>query len=155
MSGSDIAQIIDYTAQIAAGIEGIKSVAATGQGFYEDPLRPGQKIEAADAGPATPYAHWSEVPAAPPVTWESQDGTVEISWTIPMRLWLPKADKEARRTALPFYDRYLRAFVTDPELNGGTLALRSQIARFHIGGDKDWSWLDVGLLVVERVNYAP
>lgn len=152
-TSSRIADIVDYTAVIAAGIEGVKVVAAAGQGYYDDPLRPGQKIAAAPEANTNPYTHWSEVPSAPEIMWVSQQGGVELTWTIPMRLWLPKTNAEARRTALPFYDRYLRAFVLRPTIDG--LALRSAVSRFVIGGDKDWSWLDTGLMVVERVTYVP
>lgn len=153
---SNIALIVDYTAAVAASIPGVVGVAGSGQGTVDDPLRPGQKIAAAGSNPSAPYTHWSEVPGAPPVEWVSQSGTVEIAWTIPMRLWLPAEDGEARRAALPFYDGYLRAFVRDPFLGAypGNLALRTEVARFAIGGDKNWSWLDVGLRVWERVNYA-
>jgi len=156
MQSSNIATIIDYTAAMAAGIPGMQAVAASGQGVVDDPLRPGQKIATAPAAPSTPFTHWSEVPGAPAVMWVSQSGTVELTWTIPMRLWLPKTDEDARRTAMPFYDHYLRAFVSDPFLGAypDNLALRSELTGFSIGGDKDWSWLDVRLVVVERVNYG-
>lgn len=151
MSGSQIVKIVDYTAMVAAGIEGVKAVAASGQGETDDPLRPGQFIQAANSNPVAAFTHWSEVPGAPPVEWVSQTGTVELAWNIPMRLWLPPADGEARRLALPFYDGYLRAFILDHRL--GDLVLRSEVARFSIGGDSNWSWLDVGLRAWERVNY--
>lgn len=156
VTASSIDRIVDYTAWIAASVEGVKMVFGTGQGQTDDPLRPGHKIQTAPVNPAAPFAHWSDVPDAPSVEWVSQDGTVELTWRIPMRLWLPKTDEEARRVAMPFYDRYLRAFARDPFFGERpyNLAKTSNIAHFHIGGDKDWSWLDVGLLVVERVNYA-
>lgn len=157
MGSSDINVIIDYTASIAASVPGVKAVAGSGSGNVDDPLRPGHKIVTAEANPVTPFLHWSEVPGAPPVEWVSQNGTVEISWHVPMRLWLPHSSSEARRLALPFYDGYLRAFTRDPFLGDRTiqadLALRTAIVKFAIGGDANWSWLDVGLLVVERVNY--
>lgn len=154
MSGaSNVGLIVDYTAKVAAGIEGVKSVAASGQGVYDDPLRAGQKIAAALDDPTAAFSHWSELPGAPPVEWVSQSGTVELTWYVPMRLWLPKSStEEVRRLALPFYDRYIRAFVLDRTL--GDLVLRTQVSRFAIGGDKDWSWLDVGLTAVERVSYV-
>ncbi len=150
-SQSNIERIIDFTAVVAAGIPGVKTVAASGQGYYDDPLSPGQKIQAAGETPTTVYTHWSEVPSAPPVEWVSQSGTVELMWTIPMRLWLPKTNLEARRTALPFYDGYLRAFIINWRLDDQVL--RSNVSKFMIGGDKDWSWLDIGLVAVERVTY--
>lgn len=157
MGASDIEVIIDYTASVAASIPGVKAVFGSGSGGVDDPLRPGHKVATSESNPVAAYSHWSEVPSAPPVQWVSQTGTVEISWNVPMRLWLPHSPNEARRLALPFYDGYLRAFVRDPYLGdrtiGADLALRTEIARFAIGGDANWSWLDVGLIVVERVNY--
>lgn len=154
--GSNIARIIDYTAVIAGGIEGVKSVCGSGQGFYEDPLRSGYKIEPCPSTNKSLFAHWSGAPAAPAVEWVSQSGTVELTWVIPMRLWLPKTDEEAIRAAMPFYDRYLAAFVANYRLDDGDqkLVLRSHIAHFRIGGSPEWSWLDVGLQVVERTSYG-
>jgi len=149
--GSNIGQIIDYTASLAGRIEGVKSVAGSGSGLVDDPIRVGRKIDVCGFTPVTAYAHWSDVPGAPPIEWVSQSGTVELTWTIPMRLWLPKDAGEARRVGLPFYDRYLQAFIRDFRL--GDLVLRSSLATFEIGGDKDWSWLNVGLVAVERVSY--
>lgn len=156
MGSSDINQIVDYTAAIAAGIDGVKIVLGSGSGLVDDPLRPGKRIATAGSDPAAAFTHWSDVPTAPAVEYVGQTGTVELSWMVPMRLWLPKTDEEARRVILPFYDRYLRAFLSDPFLGErpDNLATRTEIAHFRPGGDKDWSWLDVGLLVVERVNYA-
>lgn len=149
---SDIAQIIDTTAAIAAGIEGVVAAFGAGTGLVEDPLRVGRQIQTAESNPVAAYTHWSEVPAAPGVTWLTQNKTVEVMWTVPMRLWLPHDPAAARLAAIPFYDRYLGAFVRDNTLGG--LANRTHIARFAIGGDKDWSWLDVGLVVVEIINYG-
>lgn len=153
---SKIERIVDFTARIAGGIDGIKSVSASGQGYYDDPLRPGQKIAVAGVEPKEPYSHMSDIPAAPMVKYVNQSGGVELTWHVPMRLWLPKTDDDARRTGLPFYDRYLRAFLLNYYLNDGTenLALRTELTGFRPGGDKDWSWLDIQLTVVERVEYA-
>lgn len=157
MESSNIDQIVDYTAAVAATITGVKAVFGSGSGQVDDPLRPGHKVATAESNPTAAFTHWSDVPSAPNVQWVSQTGTVEIAWNVPMRLWLPKTDDVARRAALPFYDRYLRAFVRDRYLGDPTtdsnLALRTELARFAIGGDANWSWLDVHLIVVERVNY--
>ena len=153
MSSSEIDKIIDYTAAVAARIAGVQSAWGAGLGEVEDPLRPGQPIAAAPSRPTDPYSHWSDCPSAPPVEWVSQNFTVELTWTIPMRLWLPKGDlAEARRAALPFYDRYLRAFTLDWQLGG--LVLRSRLTKFAPMGDPDWTWLDMSLTAVERVNYS-
>jgi hypothetical protein len=152
MSHSEIERIVDYTAAVAGRIEGIKATFGAGIGATEDPLRPGQPIAAAPGKPTAALTHWSDCPDAPPVQWVSQEGTVELTWTIPMRLWFARADlADVRRMSLPFYDRYIEAFVLDRTLGG--LALRTQVTRFNTGGDANWSWLDIGLMVVERVNY--
>lgn len=153
---SKIERIVDYTCVLAAGIRDIRSVAGAGQGYYDDPLRPGQKIAVAGVEPKEIYSHFSDVPAAPMVKYVNQSGTVELTWMVPMRLWLPKTDDDARRGALPFYDRYLEKFLLNYYLNDGdeNLALRTELSGFRPGGDKDWSWLDVQLTVVERVTYA-
>lgn len=150
---SIIEQIVDYTAVLAATeIEGLVAVAAIGTYGYDDPLRAGHKIATAQEKPGSAMTHWSEAPGAPPVKRVSQDGWVEIDWTIPMRLWLPKQTEAARRAAIPFYSRYLEAFYNDPRLSN--LVLRSEITRFEIGGDQDWSWLNIGLTAVERVQFG-
>ena len=154
MSGSNIASIVDYTAALVGReVSGVKSVWGAGQGVYDDPLHPGHKIQPAGGNPREPFTHWSELPDAPVITWETQSGTVRIDWKLPMRLWLPKADlAETRRVALPFYDRYLRAFVLDPRLGG--LALGMTDFTFDHGGDDDWAWLGFGLTIAELVNYG-
>lgn len=152
MGKSDIDQIVDYTAAVAGKIEDVVATFGAGLGLVDDPLRMGQKIATAESNPVVPFSHWSEIPGAPGVTWLTQNKTVEVAWTIPMRLWLPHNPADARRMVLPFYDRYLSAFARDNELGG--LVNRTHIARFAIGGDKDWSWLDVGLVAVEVINYG-
>lgn len=150
--GSDVMEIVDRTAAIAAEIPGVRATCAVGTGLVDDPLRPGQKIATAESNPVATYTHWSEVPSAPVVKWLTQNKTIEVSWNIPMRLYLPRSPEQARLAAIPFYDGYLRAFTVDNTIGG--LANRSYIAQFLIGGDKDWSWLDVGLIVVEIINYG-
>jgi len=150
---SNVALIVDYTAALAAGIAGVKSVAGAGQGDTDDPLRPGQKIVACGGNPSEPYQHWSELPDAPTVQWLTQNGTVELTWELPMRLWLPRTDLAVmRRNALPFYDGYLRAFIRDYLLGG--LVIRSEITHIQRDGDDDWTWLEIMLSLTEIVNYG-
>ena len=150
---SNIALIVDYTAAVAAGIEGVKSVAGAGQGETDDPLRPGYKIAACAGAPSEPYQHWSELPDAPSVQWLTQNATVELTWELPMRLWLPRGDfAMMRQMALPFYDGYLGAFIRDRLLSG--LVIRSEITHIERGGDDSWSWLEVMLTLTEVVNYG-
>ena len=151
---SQIADIVDYTAWRAGTfVAGLTSVAGAGQGIYSDPFRPGETIAAAPSNPVAPFSHWSELPTAPAIQYVTQSGTVEIAWTIPMRLWVSKAPiEDVRRTLLPFFDRYLAAFVPDPTLGG--LAVRSYIASFGVQGNDDWAWLAVSLVAVELVLYT-
>jgi hypothetical protein len=148
---SNIAAIVDYSAQVAAGIEGITAVFGVGQGTYDDPLRPGNTIAPCPNAPTSPYTHWSDLPDATDVTQVSQDGFSEYAWDLPMRLWLPISDMgNLRRLAMPFYQRYADAFLRDSTLGG--LALVTPTLKFAFGSDTKWAWLDVNLTVMELVN---
>jgi hypothetical protein len=158
---SNIARIVDYTAQRAAlvqglsiengSIVGVRSVYGAGQGLYADPLRPGAMIQPCPEKPSEPLQHWSKLPDAPTIEWVSQT-SAELTWTIPMTLWISPADAAtAAQVALPFYNGYLAAFATDPALGG--LCLVSTVKSFKPGGDSDWFWLDVELEVTELVSY--
>jgi hypothetical protein len=162
VSGSDIGEIIDYTAAVAARVQGVMlpngsvagvlSVAGAGQGVVDDPLRTGQKIAACGENPTEALQHWSELPDAPVITPDTQNGTIKVEWEIPMRLIMPRSDLATTRAVmLPFYDAYLRAFWTDRQLGG--LANLSYISRFERSGDSDWAWLEMTLHVVEYVTY--
>lgn len=149
---SQIAAIVDYTAQVAAGIEGISAVYGCGQGSIGDPLNPGQTVQAAPDAPTGIYTHWSDMPDAPRIEWITQGGVVQYTWDVPMRLWLPRVDlANLRRNALPFYDRYLHAFLADHTLGG--LCLIARPSKFERGSDDLWAWLDVNLEVTEEVAY--
>ena len=154
MSTSQVDYIIDYVAATVGKIEGIAAVFGAGQGVVDDPLRPGQKIEAAPSNPTVSLSAWVEAPNAPAVAYVSQwPITVELTWRFPIRLWFARGDLAAvRRQSLPFYDKFLSIFILDRLLGGA--ALRTELSMFQVGGDKNWSWLDVGLTVVERVTYA-
>ena len=163
---SQIASIVDYTAYLAAGIQdvpvldgqtiGIRSVAGAGQGIWDDPLRAGQKIAPAGSNPIEELSHWSELPTAPGVTWVDQDGTVQLSWTIVMKLFFSRGDvARIRQLALPFYDRYLAVFAKLANYTLGGLALRTQLTSFAVMAteESEWAWLETRLLVVELVQY--
>lgn len=154
---SNIARIVDYSAVLAAGIPGVKSIWATGQGFETDPFT-GKPLLAAQESPAEEYAHFSDLPGAPSIVWVTNTGTEELTWVVPMRLWFQTTDYAVlRQKAMPFYDGYLAAFARDRTLRG--LCLRARIASFAIGMDPEvvgrarWAWLDPKLEVVEQVNY--
>lgn len=149
---SKIAQIVDYTAVVAARIPGVVSVAASGQGYYEDPKNPGEKIRAFGNNAIDGFSHASELPNVPAVEWVTQSGTVRLTWNIPMRLYVDSGDlATVRQTVLPFYDAYLAAFIGDRLLGG--LVLYSQIKSFSIGNANNWSWLEIRLEAQEMVTY--
>lgn len=155
MSGSRIAEIIDYTAVKAASITGVAAVAGMGAELYADPKRAGSQIAAATEWPAIPFTHQTIEPNAPEVQPTIQEGTVAVVWTIPMRLWLSKAPiDQIRRAALPFYSRYLACFAPDFRLGG--LCQKSRIKRFAIANapSADWAWLQVDLEVTEWLNFT-
>ena len=165
MSGSSIAAIVDTSAAYAAAIQNIsmpngtlvsvRSVYGAGQNVVADPLRPGQKIQPCSEEPTEPFTHFSTLPEAPTVAPVTQDGLVEYTWTIPMRLALPRGDAAtATATLLPFYDAYMAAL----SLNGtdwtlGGLAQNAYIKSFARSSDASWLWLEMELLVVEQVMY--
>lgn len=149
---SDIAEIIDYTAAVAAGIPGVRQVYGAGQGLIADPLRPGQTVAAAPDRAQAPFTHTSEIPDAPAVDYLTQTGTIEVVWTVPMRLYVNRSRLEdVRRALLPFYDAYLGAFAVDRTL-GGLCAL-AWIGSLKVEADDDWAWLAVDLSVREYVSY--
>lgn len=159
---SNIRSIVDYTAAKAAGIQGIvlpngetvgvRSIYGAGQGIYDDPLRPGQTIQPAPESATEPLMHVSRLPDAPTIEWISQTGTVELTWTIQMSLFIARGDAAtAAQVVLPFYDAYLAAFTADPMLGG--LCMVSRISSFKTGTDESWCWLDVDLEVLEQVSY--
>jgi hypothetical protein len=160
---SNIAAIVDYSAQLAASVQGIylpngttvgvRSVYGAGQGVYGDPLHPGQLIQPAPEEAIEAFMHVSDLPDAPIIAPYTQDGMVELTWLVPMRLYVPRGDlRTARQTLLPFYDAYLAAFVPDIRLGG--LALIAYLASYRIESDSDWAWLAMDLHVEELVAYA-
>jgi hypothetical protein len=149
---SNIATIVDYTAQVAAGIPGITAVFGCGQGNIGDPLNPGQTIQPAPDAPTGVYTHWSDLPDATGIEFISQDGTAQYTWQIPMVLWLPRVDlANMRRLALPFYQAYASAFTSNPTLGG--LCLVSPRLQFRLDSDTKWAWLDITLEVIEEVGF--
>jgi hypothetical protein len=159
---SQIAAIVDYSAMLAGGIQGVRfpngttggvrSTYGAGQGLYTDPLRPGQTIAPAPEAPLEAYMHVSDLPDAPTVTPITQDGTVELTWMVPMRLYVPRGDiRTLRATLLPFYGAYLAAFI--PQWTLGGLAILSYIASFKVEADDDWGWLAMELRVIEQVSF--
>ena len=159
---SQIARIVDYSAVVAArvqglampsgGTAGVRSVFGCGQGFYTDPLRPGQMVAPAPENPLEPFTHTSDLPDAPVLTPLTQSGTVQLEWAVPMRLYAQRGDLRAvRQVLLPFYDGYTGAFWRDRTLGG--LCLLAYIRSFRVASDDDWAWLDMDLYALEEVDY--
>jgi hypothetical protein len=160
---SSIALIVDYTAQIAAGIQGValpngttagvRSTFGAGQGVYADPLHPGQMIAPAPENPLEPFTHFSNLPDAPTIARVTQDGVVELAWTLPMQFFVPRGDlRTVRQTLLPFFDAYLAVFL--PQWTLGGLCLASWISSVKVESDADWAWLAMDLHVEELLNYG-
>lgn len=159
---SRIAAIVDYTAVVAARVQGVplangevggvRSVFGAGLGIYADPLRPGQTIQPAPAIPLEAFSHQTDLPGAPAPTPLTQDGVVQLEWEVPMRLYVPVTDFAlVRQTLLPFYDAYYGAFWRDRTLAG--LCLLAYIKSFNRGQENDWAYLDMPLYVLEEVSY--
>lgn len=161
---SQIALIVDYSAAVASGIQGltnpltgnndlgVRSIYGCGAGLIPDPLRAGQKVAPGIEKAIEPFQHWSDVPDAPAISSWTQDGLYELEWTVPMRLYTSRGNiAAARGTLLPFYDAYLRAFVLDKLLGG--LCAESHISAMRIEADHDWVWLAVDLHVLEEVHW--
>ena len=148
---SAIAEIVDQTAAVAALLPGMKSVRGVGSGLVIDPLNPGQFILAAPGSPTGTFEHWSDLPDATSVTYETQDGTLLYLWDLPMRLWLPRTDlTEMRRVAIPFIQAYPAAMLADRTL--GQLCTGISRFRFSTGSDDKFAWLDLNLELVEEVR---
>jgi len=146
-----IATIVDYTAQVAAGISGVTAVFGCGQGSIGDPLNPGQTIQPAPDAPTGLWTHWSELPDSADIEYVAQDGTAEYRWQVPMVLWLPRVDlANMRRLGLPFYQAYASAFGADPTLGG--LCLVAPRLHYRFDSNDRWAWLDMTLEVTEMVQ---
>ena len=151
----------DYTATVAARVQGIalpsgevvgvRSVYGSGQNLYADPLRPGQMIQPAPDKPIEAFTHVSDLPQIDPRP-QTQSGTFERLWILPMRFYVPRGDlATVRQTLLPFYDGYDAAFATDRTLGG--LCLLAYIKSFTRDADPDWAWLAMDLSVLEEVSW--
>lgn len=148
---SRIAEIVDYTAQVAGRIAGVTAVFGVGTGLVGDPRRPGQTIAAAPDAPTSAFTHWSDLPDSTAIERLSQTSD-EYTWDLPMRLWLPRADMaNMRRLAVPFYASYTQAFMADPTLGG--LCLVTGRMTLRTGDDDVWAWIDVNLEVTEVVSH--
>jgi hypothetical protein len=161
---SQIATIVDYTAAVAASIQGlanaltgnsdlgVRSIYGCGAGNVSDPLRAGQKVQPGAEKAIEPFQHWSDVPDAPTIASWTQDGLYELEWNVPMRLYTNRGSlPTARGTILPFYDAYLRAFALDNRLGG--LCAECHVSSFRVESDDEWVWLAVDLHVLEEVHW--
>jgi hypothetical protein len=162
MGSSSIQTIIDYTAVVAARVQnvtmpngevvGVRSIYGSGNGNLPNPLQPGQVVQPSPEKPTEPFCHISTIPDAPTITPLTQDGTVQLDWSIPMRFYVPRGNlSSAVQALLPFYDPYMRTFWADRTLNG--MCNLAYIRSFKPDGDDDWCWLDSDLYVLEIVDY--
>jgi len=161
--GSNIIRMIDYSAAVAARVQGVvlpdgsivgvRAVHGSGNAGIPNPLFPGQNIDAAPEKPREQFCHTSEIPDAPTVSPLTQDGVVTFEWTISMRLYVPRQNlATVRQTLLPFYDPYMGTFWADRQLGG--MCNLSYIRSFKPDGDDDFCWLDMDLWVQENVDYG-
>lgn len=168
--GSNIVRMVDYTAVVAARVQGVtlpngeivgvRSIYGSGNGGYVDPLRQGVDangnpflVQPTPEKPLEQFCHISTIPDAPTVVPLTQDLAVTFEWSIPMRLYVPRNDlATVSQTLLPFYDAYMGTFYADHTLNG--MANLAYIRSFKPDGDDDWCWLDMDLYVLENVDYG-
>ncbi len=159
---TNIAAIVDYSAQVAASIQdvrlyngetiGVRAVFGTGQGLYTDPLHPGEYIQPAPENPDEPYTHVSDLPDTPAIEYVTQSGLVSLEWTVPMSLIVNRGTLATlRQTMMPFYGPYLAAFLTDPTLGG--LCEIAYIKNMRLGPEDQWDRLFMDLLVHEEVHF--
>lgn len=152
---SRLTEIVDQTAAIAAGIAGVTSVRGIGSGLVADPLRPGQMIAPAEASPDADMVHWSDLPESGRIDYQAMGGTTEATWIIPMRLWLPANDlANFRRRAGPMYALYLSAFALHQSIGGIARNIGTLTFATLTNPDKGLAWIDMKLMVVERLNLA-
>lgn len=159
MSGN-LADFADYTAQVAGRIPGVLSVYGAGTNRYDDPLRPGFKIQPAPDNPVDgKMEHWSELPQAPSgLPTATQDGAVgEVNILVSMRLFVPRGNLATVRQILnPMADLYVTAFGADSRLGG--LCLTSNFVYIAVetptaddAGQHAWLHLRLACLVL----YSP
>lgn len=149
---SDIAQIVDYSALVAARIPGVRAVFGCGAGFYDDPLRAGQALQPGPEKVVLPFTHTSDLPDAPQIEPTTQSGTFGLTWSVPMRLYVNRDRlSDVRRSLLPFYDGYLAAFARDRTLGG--LAALAYLKTMSVEADDAWAWLAMDLSVQEYVAW--
>jgi len=152
-TSSRLAEIVDQTAAIAAGIAGVSAVWGVGSGLVSDPLRPGLMIEPAQASPVGEMVHVSDLPDTGRIDYAAMTGVVEVTWVIPMRLFLPRNDlANFRRRSAPMYAAYISAFAAHQSLGG--LARNLGQLTFATLSNDDWAWIEMKLTVVERLNLA-
>lgn len=151
-----ITQMIDYSASVAARVQGVllpdgtpvgvRAVHGSGNAGIANPLLPGHLIDAAPEKPREQFCHVSEIPDAPSVIPVTMDGLAMLEWSIPMRLYVPRGNlATVRQTLLPFYEPYWDTFWADHTLGG--LCNLAYIRSFKPDGDDDWCWLDMDLYV--------
>lgn len=147
-----IAEIVDQTASIAGGVEGVRLTFGAGSGLVDDPLHPGRFIEPAPPNPTEPFTHVSDLPSQGNLPL-GMVGTSILTWTIPMRFFVQTDDlAEVRGQLIQMYPRYIAAFAASVLLR--QTARRWSALSYRLGHDDQWAWLEMALTVEERLNLA-
>lgn len=165
---SRIDLIVDGTAALAAGIEGVKVVWGVGTGLIVVPNDPkamqnewmGQLVRTYPGNVTAPGTHVSDMPTAPVVTYKSAT-VAELTWAIPWRFYVGQGDLAfARVQCAPMYARYLARFAENTQLevvavaSGISLPLvnSSLLTSFDLFTEGDWVGLRGVWTAIERLN---
>lgn len=145
-----IAEIVDQTAAIAAGVAGVRVVFGCGSGLVNDPLRMGEKIAAGFGDPGEPFTHVSDLPTSSSMAL-GMYGEDILTSIVPMRLFIdigPGIDV-VRSSLIAMYPLYLAALALTLTLNG--TCQRWSTLTYRLGHNEQWAWLEMALTVHERL----
>jgi hypothetical protein len=146
-------QIVDSSAAIAAGITGVTAVWGVGSGGIIIPagVAAGSLVLPAPSNVTAPGVHVSDMPPAPGILYRSAT-VCEITWEIPMRIYLSANDEaNARRVAAPFYRRYIEAFAAHTQILGTVNSgLIASVRLFE--EDATWYGIQFTLRAIERLD---
>lgn len=159
---SHIDEIVDQAAATAAGVPGVVAIWGAGSGLVVDPILTAQQSATTYVRAGLPSVvkegtHVSELPNSAEIRYRSAT-VAELTWEIPMRLYLSRADEiTARRQASKFYAGYVTAFAANTMLGASVnSALITRIEFFQDAGwDKQgvtWWGLDFTLTAIERLD---
>lgn len=165
MTHTRIGEIVDAVAARPAGLtDGTNTIARVfgmGSGLVDDPLRPGEKIQAGIPGVTgiAPF-DWYVIPPITTALNLYGAGHTQIDWLVEGRLYVPRADPapfQAAYSALgaSFVDLVMTSFVAladdSPQLGGVCQNQLFQGVKW--GFDANWLWLAAQLAVTEILNF--